>query len=74
MMAKLHGLDWHSIKETLKIIGAPTTAQELGMGQDILVEALVKARTIRPERYTILDEVKLTEKSARSLAKECRVI
>ncbi len=73
MMAKLHGLDWHSIRETLKIIGAPTTAQDLGISQDVLVNALVKARTIRPERYTILDKVKLTEKSARSLANECMV-
>ncbi|MFB0557587.1 MAG: NAD(P)-dependent glycerol-1-phosphate dehydrogenase [Candidatus Bathyarchaeia archaeon] len=73
MMAKLHGLDWHSVRETLKIIGAPTTAQDLGISQDVLVNALVKARTIRPERYTILDKVKLTEKSARSLAKECMV-
>ena len=74
MMARLHGLDWKSIRETLGVIGAPTTAQDLGISQEIVVDALVKARTIRPERYTILNDAKLTEKSATSLAKECMVI
>ena len=74
MMARLHGLDWKSIRETLGVIGAPTTAQDLGISKEIVVDALVKARTIRPERYTILNDAKLTEKSATSLAKECMVI
>ena len=41
---------------TLEQVGAPTTAQELGMDRDQLVEALMNAHTIRPSRYTILDE------------------
>ena len=74
MMAKLHGIDWRAIKESLKVIGAPTTAEELGIGPETIVEALVKARDIRPERYTILSKVILTKKSARDLAKYCGVI
>ncbi len=73
MMARLHGLDWHEIRESLMVIGAPTTARELGISEEVLLEALVKARMIRPERYTILDKVKLTKDSAKALVEECEV-
>jgi glycerol-1-phosphate dehydrogenase [NAD(P)+] len=74
MMAKLHGLDWRELKESLRIIGAPTTAEELGVGKSTVVEALVKAREIRPDRYTVLDTAKLTPETAELLASECGVI
>lgn len=74
MMAKLHGIDWRAIKESLMVIGAPTMAEELGIGPETVVEALVKARDIRPERYTILSKVKLTQGNARDLAEDCGVI
>jgi len=74
MMAKLHGLDWRAIKESLRVIGAPTTAKELGMDRDTIVEALVKAGEIRPGRYTILNRVNLTAEAAGALAEECGVV
>jgi len=74
MMANLHGLDWRTVRESLVVIGAPTNSQELGIEEGTIVEALVKARTIRPERYTILNKANLTEDGARCLAKECEVI
>lgn len=74
MMAKLHGLDWRSIREKLRVIGAPTTARELSLSRKVIVEALVKAREIRPERYTILNSVNLTAEAAEALAKECGVV
>lgn len=74
MMAHLHGLDWEEIRETLRLLSAPTTASELGIGKEYIVEALVKAKEIRPERYTILNEVSLTPSEARELAELCGVI
>jgi len=74
MMAKLHGLDWRSIRESLKVIGAPTTAKELGMSRETIVKALVKAKDIRPERYTILNRINLTTEAADSLAEACGVV
>ena len=74
MMAKLHGVDWQALKESLRIIGAPTNTKELGIEADTIVEALVKAREIRPERYTILSNVKLAHENARDLACECGII
>ena len=74
MMAKLHGLDWRSIRESLKVIGAPTNAGELGISRETIIEALVKANEIRPGRCTILNSVNLTAGEAEDLAEECGVI
>jgi glycerol-1-phosphate dehydrogenase [NAD(P)+] len=74
MMARLHHINWKRIKETLQKVGAPTTAKELGVKPKHVIEALVKACTIRPERYTILDEKKLDHDSAEKLAKATGVI
>jgi glycerol-1-phosphate dehydrogenase [NAD(P)+] len=62
----LHGGDWRSIRGALRQIGAPTTPAELGVDDEVAVEALQMAKTIRPERFTILDGG-LTEESARAL-------
>ena len=74
MMMNLHGGDWGKIRDSLATIGAPTNADELGVSSDEIVRALLKARDIRPERYTILDEVGLSEKDAKQLARETEVI
>ncbi|MEF8880145.1 MAG: NAD(P)-dependent glycerol-1-phosphate dehydrogenase, partial [Candidatus Thermoplasmatota archaeon] len=74
MTMYLHGGDWKLIKNTLEQIGAPTTSEELGISKKKIVEALVRAQEIRPERYTILGEEGLTEDAARKLAKKTGVI
>ncbi len=55
MMMYLHGGDWRMIKQALSQVGAPTTAAEAGLKAEEVIEALVSAHEIRPERYTILD-------------------
>lgn len=74
MMASLHGLEWEIVRDTLRHVGAPTTADDIGVNAVHIVEALVKAAEIRPERYTILKEKPLTRKSAYELAKTTGVI
>jgi len=74
MMVYLHGGDWKSIRDTLKKIGAPVTSEELGVSKKKILEALVKAHEIRPERYTILGETGLTEEAAKKVAKTTGVI
>ncbi|UCE16965.1 MAG: NAD(P)-dependent glycerol-1-phosphate dehydrogenase [Candidatus Bathyarchaeota archaeon] len=74
MMAYLHGMDWKRVKETLKKVGAPTTAEELGIEPEHVVKALMQAGVIRPERYTILEEKRLDYDSAEKLAKATGVI
>jgi glycerol-1-phosphate dehydrogenase [NAD(P)+] len=74
MMAKLHGLDWEKIAETLRAVGAPTKAKEIGLSDQQVTKALVTAQSLRPERYTILSKVKLDAKAASDLARSTRVI
>jgi len=74
MMAKLQGQDWKKIIKTLKEVGAPTTAKQLGLTEGQVVNALMIAQELRPNRYTILKEIKMTEQKAMNLAKSTKVI
>lgn len=74
MMMHMHGGDWRAIKDALKKIGAPTTSAELGLDEDVVVEALLKARDIRPHRYTIIEHKPLDRRTARELAANTQVI
>ena len=74
MMAKLQGQDWKKIVKALKNVGAPTTAKQIGLKPDVVIKALMIAQDLRPERYTILKEIKMTEKRALNLAKSVKVI
>lgn len=74
MMAKLQGQDWKKIIKTLKNVGAPTTAKQIGLKPDQVVKALTIAQDLRPERYTILKEIEMTTNKATSLAKSTKVI
>lgn len=74
MMMYLHGEDWEKIRDFLKTIGAPINAKDLRIPKKKIVEALVNAQKIRPERYTILGEQGLTEDAAKKLAKITGVI
>tara|TARA_Y100000294_G_C8546091_1_gene333224 strand:- start:756 stop:1784 length:1029 start_codon:yes stop_codon:yes gene_type:complete len=74
MIAKLQGQDWKKIIKTLKSIGAPTTAKEIGLKSEVLAKALTIAQSLRPERYTILKEVNMNESKAIKLAKSTKVL
>lgn len=73
MMAYLHNLDWRRIRRVLKLLGAPTTAEALGVEPEVIVRALTMAHKIR-DRYTILGETGLTHGAARRLAQVTGVI
>lgn len=74
MMMHLHGGDWQFIRDALARINAPTTAAELGIDPEYIIEALTMAHTIRKERYTILGDRGLTREAAERLAKITEVI
>ena len=74
MMAKLHGLNWDKISETLENVGAPTKARQIKLSEEQVVKALMAAQSLRPDRYTILSKVRLDNKSAFELAKSVGVI
>jgi glycerol-1-phosphate dehydrogenase [NAD(P)+] len=66
MTMYLHGGDWKSIRQSLIQIGAPTTPEQMKIPDDVIVTALLSAKDIRPERFTILD-TGLTRESAEKL-------
>ncbi|MEM3613649.1 MAG: NAD(P)-dependent glycerol-1-phosphate dehydrogenase [Candidatus Bathyarchaeia archaeon] len=74
IMAYLHGTDWKRIRETLKTVGAPTNAYELGLAKDDAVKALFMASSIRPERYTILNKLDLSLEECERIAKITGVV
>jgi glycerol-1-phosphate dehydrogenase [NAD(P)+] len=74
MMASLYGANWKRIRDTLRRLGAPTTAAELGVSDEDLVKAFELAATVRPERYTILQKLNLDHAACRKVAKITEVI
>ncbi|PJC49841.1 MAG: glycerol-1-phosphate dehydrogenase [Nitrosopumilales archaeon CG_4_9_14_0_2_um_filter_34_16] len=74
MITKLQGQDWKKIVKTLKDVGAPTTAKQIGITEEQIIDALMIAQDLRPERYTILKEIQMTERRAKNLAKSTKVI
>jgi glycerol-1-phosphate dehydrogenase [NAD(P)+] len=69
MMMYLHGGDWKGIRDALAKLGAPTTAEQLGVPRDVVVEALVRAHRNKPDRYTILGDQGLSRKAAEELVR-----
>ena len=74
LISKLQGQEWKKIVTTLRNVGAPTTAKQIGLKPEILAKALVIAPSLRRERYTILNKVKMTEEKAIALAKTTGVL
>ena len=74
MMSKIHGLDHAVIIKTLQNIKAPTTAKEIDVTEDQIIQSLLIAQSLRPERYTILNKTKMDKGSAREIAKSVSVI
>lgn len=73
MMAKLHGLDWRGVRSALINVHAPVSASEIGVSDSEVIESLIRASSIRPDRYTILSRNKMTRRSAAELAKSTGV-
>ncbi len=42
MMAYLHSLDWRRVRQVLRSIGAPTTAEGLGVPSEAIIKAFIK--------------------------------
>ena len=74
MMMHLQGGNWKQIRDALKMIGAPTTAAELGVSEADIIDALVAANKVRKERFTVLGDAGLTRNAAINLARTTGVI
>ncbi|MGM0404801.1 MAG: NAD(P)-dependent glycerol-1-phosphate dehydrogenase [Thermoplasmatota archaeon] len=74
IMMYLHGGDWKRIKNALEMVGAPTTARGLDLTEEEVIEALIHAPEIRPERYTILGNRRMKRDAAEEALKETGII
>jgi glycerol-1-phosphate dehydrogenase [NAD(P)+] len=74
MMAYLHGANWKRIKDSIKKLGAPINATELGVKKEDVISALELAARMRPERFTILNKLSLDHRAYAHLAKVTGVI
>jgi glycerol-1-phosphate dehydrogenase [NAD(P)+] len=81
LMAHLQSLDWKAVRKALEEVGAPVTAEQIGLGSEAIIRTLVRARAIneswlcdRSDFYTVLMEKPLSEKLARAIALETGVI
>ncbi|WP_290817428.1 NAD(P)-dependent glycerol-1-phosphate dehydrogenase [Halovivax sp.] len=75
MTAYLHGGErgfWLDIRDALDSIDAPTTAAELGIDDETVIESLTTCHEIR-DRYTILGDG-MDERAAREVARKTGVI
>jgi len=73
MMSYLQGGEWEFIRQKLRELGAPVTAEEANLSPKIIIKALTICHTIR-NRYTILGDSGLTENAAYKLALKTGVI
>ncbi|MEM0286544.1 MAG: sn-glycerol-1-phosphate dehydrogenase [Nitrososphaerota archaeon] len=69
-IAKLYGLNWNRIADALKRAGSPVSFSDLNLTKRQVVDAILTAPSIRPERYTILHELKLDKEDVTNLVEE----
>ncbi len=74
MTMYLHGGNWEAIRDALHEIGAPTTAKELGISAEDVVDAMAHAHEIRSDRFTILGEGGISEEVAEKVAHDTGII
>lgn len=74
MMMYLHGGNWRKVRDALLDIGAPVDAKGLHLKGDYVIDALVQAKGMRADRFTILGDKGLDRDTAESIAKSTFVI
>ena len=70
----LHGGDWMRIRSLLLTVKAPVDSKTLGIDKEYLIEALIEASKIRPERFTILSKVKPDREKAEDILTNVYII
>jgi glycerol-1-phosphate dehydrogenase [NAD(P)+] len=74
IMSKLYDMDFEEIISVLENVKAPVKANQIKVTEKDIIQSLIMAQDLRPDRYTILSKTKLNKKSAYELAKSEKVI
>ncbi|MBI5061448.1 MAG: iron-containing alcohol dehydrogenase [Candidatus Aenigmarchaeota archaeon] len=72
-MKKRPAFTWENIANVMEKLGLPMTAEQIGIENDKLIQAIVNAKNVR-DRYTVLNEKNLTEKEAEKILKTLGII
>ena len=62
-----HGGNWQEIKNTLEVIGAPTSATQINISSEEFIHAITAANNVRKDRFTILSSGISKEASEKAL-------
>lgn len=73
LMSYWQGGDWERIRDSLKELGSPVTAQEIDIKKETIIKALLNAGKIR-KRYTILDKKPLNREKALDICRATGVL
>jgi glycerol-1-phosphate dehydrogenase [NAD(P)+] len=68
--ARLQGEDWSALRTFMLSAGMERATRGFGLSEDALAETIRAAPSTRPGRFTVLDEVDLSEASLRPLVAE----
>lgn len=73
IMTYLQGGDWKKIRQVMVNFGLPVNSKSIGIDKKKLVKALVNSKAVR-DRYTVLNEKNMDEKSAEEILKKLEII
>jgi glycerol-1-phosphate dehydrogenase [NAD(P)+] len=74
LVCQMRNKDFERVQRFLRQTGAPITADQLGIPADKIIEALVLAPHVRPERYTVFNEYQPDRTQAERIARQAGVI
>lgn len=74
LMTVLRGDESSGLRSSMERMGLPLHAAEIGIQEGEVVEGLLRAPQMRPERYTLLNETQLTPERAAQLARQAGVV
>ncbi len=72
-IAYLYGMNWKKIKDKMYQVGLPVAFSDIGITRKEVLDAVIMAPTLRPERYTILHKLKLTKDDVLKILDEINI-
>ncbi len=73
IIAYLYGMNWKKIKAKMQEVGLPVTFSQIGIKKEEVLEAVIMAPMLRPERYTILHKLNLTKDEVSNILDEINI-
>ncbi|MBN2202947.1 MAG: iron-containing alcohol dehydrogenase [Candidatus Aenigmarchaeota archaeon] len=69
-----HEMDWERIVKALNVMGCPTNNEKIKIPKETIIDALYRAKSLRKDRYTILNYKDVDKVKAKEAARDTGVI